>query len=61
MKMYFFYFYFLILHILTDNVLYGMNFLTHLSNIRVEGIVSQIFVSGLSFCFMKKTGNFLPN
>ena len=56
MKIRFFDFYFLVVHISADNVLYGLIFFTHVSNIPVEGTVSQIFVLGLSFYFMAKNG-----
>ena len=59
MKMRFFYFYFWVVHISTDDILYGLKLFTHVSNIRVEGTVSQISILGLSFYFMPKKGNFL--
>ena len=56
MKIRFFYFYFLVVHISTNNVRYSLKFFTHVGNIRVEGTVSRIFVLGLSFYFMPKNG-----
>ena len=50
----------MIVRISTKSVLDGIKLWVHLSNIRLEGTVSQIFVLGLSLYFMqKKTGNFL--
>ena len=56
MKIRFFDFYFLVVHISADNVLFGLKMSTHVSNIHVEGPVSQIFVLDLSFYFMPKNG-----
>ena len=47
---------FLIVHIPTNFALDGLKFWMHVANIHVEGTVSQIFHSGLSFCFMSKNG-----
>ena len=55
----FFYFYFLIAHTSTINVLDGLKFWVHISNISFEGTVSQILVLGLIFILCKKTGIFL--
>ena len=56
MEKYFFYFYFLIAHTSTINVLDGLKFWVHISNISFEGTVSQILVLGLIFYFMQKNG-----
>ena len=58
MKKYVFNFYFLVVHISTNNLLYGLNFYRHVDNIHVEGTVSvsQIFVLCLGFHFMPKNG-----
>ena len=56
MKIRFFYFYFLVVHISTDNVLYSLKRFTHVNYIRVEGTVSQILVLGLSCYFISKNG-----
>ena len=45
----------MIVHIL-NFVLDGLKLWMHVPNIHVEGTVSQIFVLGLSFCFMSKNG-----
>ena len=55
-KSLFFYFYFLIVHISTNNVLFGLKVWVYVRNIRSEGTVSQILVLGLSFYFMQKNG-----
>ena len=51
-----FYFYFLIVHISTINALGYLFFSMLVSNIHVEGTVSQIFVLGITFYFMPKNG-----
>ena len=43
-------------HISTNFILGGLKFGVHVTNIRVEGIVSQIVVLCLSFHFMSKNG-----
>ena len=53
---YFFYFYFLIVHISTNNALGGLFFSMLVSNIHVERIMSQIFVLDNAFYFMPKNG-----
>ena len=50
----FFNFYLLVVNISADNVLYGLNYFKLVSNIRVQGTVSQTFVLGLSSYFMLK-------
>ena len=52
----FFYFYFLVVHISTNNALGGLFFSMLVNNIHVEGTVSQIFVLGITFYFMPKNG-----
>ena len=52
LKNLFFYFYFSIVHISTNYALDSLRFWMHVSNIAVEGTVSQIFVLGLSFYFI---------
>ena len=47
---------FLIVHISTNFVLDGLKLWVRVSNIHVEGTVSQIFVLCLSFYFMSKNG-----
>ena len=59
MKMCFFYFYFLIVHISSNNVLGSLKLCMHVGNIHVEGTVSQIFSLYLSYYLIQKTGNFL--
>ena len=44
------------LHISINFALDGPKFSMYVSNIHEEGTVSQIFYSGLSFCFMSKNG-----
>ena len=56
MKMCFFYFYFLIVHISSNNVLGSLRLCMHVGNTHVEGTVSQIFSLYLSFYFMSKNG-----
>ena len=56
LKKYFFYFYFLIVHISTNNAPGGLIFSMLVSNIHVEGNVSQIFVLDNTFYFMPKNG-----
>ena len=56
LKKYFFYFYFLIVHISTNNALGGLIFSKLVSNIHVEGTVSQIFDLDNTFYFMPKNG-----
>ena len=53
---YFFYLYFLIVHISTINALGGLIFLMLVSNIHVERTVSEIFVLDITFYFMLKNG-----
>ena len=55
-KKYLFTLLFLIVHISTNYALGGLKFSMHVTNIHVEGTVSQIFYLGLSFCFMSKNG-----
>ena len=43
---------FLIVHISTNFALDGLKFWMHVSNIHVEGTVSQMFYLGLRFCFI---------
>ena len=45
---------FLIVHISTINALGGLIFSMLVSNIHVEGTVSQIYVLGITFYFMPK-------
>ena len=59
LKKYCLYFYFLIVHISTNNALDGLVFSMLVSNIHVEGTVSQIFVLDIIFYFLPKTGNFM--
>ena len=49
-------FIFLIVHISANFALDGPTFCMHVSNIHVEGLVSQIFDLGLGFCLMSKNG-----
>ena len=56
LKNLFFYFYFSIVHISTNYALDDLRFWMHVSNIYVEGTVSQIFVLSLSFDFMPQNG-----
>ena len=50
-------FYFLIVHISIDNVLYGLNLWAYVGNIRFERTVSQILVYiFFVFFFMQKNG-----
>ena len=53
-KKVFFLLLFLLVHISTNFVLDGLKFWTDVPNIYVEGTMSYIFVSGLSFHFMSK-------
>ena len=53
----FFYFYFSIVHISSNNVIGSLNVCKHVSNIHVEGTVSQIFFPYHSF-FVKKRVTF---
>ena len=55
LKTLFFHFYFSIVHISTNYAFDGLRFM-HVTNIHVEGTVSQIFVLGLSFDLMSKNG-----
>ena len=55
-KKYLFTLLFLIVHISTNFALGGFKFAMHVTNIHVEGTVSQISYFGLSFCFMTKNG-----
>ena len=57
-KKVFFLLLFLIVHISTNFILDGLKFWMDVPNIHVEGTVSQIFVSCLSFHFMSKNGYF---
>ena len=45
----------LVIHISPDNVLNGLNFCIHASNMCVKDKSSQVFVLGLSFYLMPKT------
>ena len=54
MKTLYFYFYFSIVHISINYALDGLRFYMHVSNIHVEGTISQIVLWGLSFDFVKK-------
>ena len=47
---------FLNVHISTNLILGGLKLWVHVTNIHVEGMVSQIFVLYLSFHFMSKNG-----
>ena len=49
----------MVVHISTDDVLYGLQFITHVGNIGAEGVMSQIFYLGLTFLLCQKMGNFL--
>ena len=51
-----FYFYFLIVHISTNNGLGGLILSMLVNNIHVEGTVSQTFVLGITFYFMQTNG-----
>ena len=53
---YFFYFYFSIVHISSNNVLGSLEFCMHVGNIHVEETLSQIFFPYPSFYFMSKNG-----
>ena len=53
-KMYFFNFYFSILHISSNNRPGNLRVCIHVDNIHPEGTVSQMFDLGLSFNFMSK-------
>ena len=53
-KKVFFLLLFLLVHISTNFVLDGLKFWTDIPNIYVEGTMSQIFVTGLSFHFTSK-------
>ena len=55
-EMLYFYLNFSIVHILTNNVVEGLNFCIRIGNIHAEGTVSQIFFSYLSFYLMSKNG-----
>ena len=46
----------MIVHISTNFVLDGLKFWMHVPDIHVEGTVSQIFFTGLSFHFRSKNG-----
>ena len=56
LKKFFSYFYFLIVHISTNNTLGGLIFSMLVSNIHVEGTMSQILVLDNTFYFMPKNG-----
>ena len=56
LKTLFFHFYFSIVHISTNYAFDGLRFHMHVTNIHVEGTVSQIFVLVLSLDFMSKNG-----
>ena len=56
MERYFFYFYFLIVHISSNNVIGSLKLCMHVGNIHVEGTVSQIFFPYHSVFFMSKKG-----
>ena len=55
-EMYFFYFYFLIVHISSNNVLDSLTCCIHIVNTNVEGTVSQIIFLSPTFYFMAKNG-----
>ena len=55
-KKYLFCLLFLIIHISTNLALGDLKLSMQVSNIHVEGTVSQIFYLGLSFCLMSKNG-----
>ena len=57
-EMYFFYFYFLIVHISSNNVLDSLTCCIHIGNTNVEGTVSQIIFQVLLFILWQKMGNF---
>ena len=59
LKTLFFHFYFSIVHISTNYAFDGLRIFMHVTNIHVEGTVSQIFVLGLVLILCQKTGNFL--
>ena len=59
-KRYFFYFYFSIVHISSNNVLGSLKLYMHVGNIHVEGTVSQMcFHILVSILCPKKSKNFL--
>ena len=55
-EMYLFDFYFSIVHISSNNVLDSLKVCMHVSNIYVEGTVSQIIFLSPTFYFMTKNG-----
>ena len=55
-EMYFFYFYFSVVHISSNNVLDSLKLCMHVGNIHVEGTVSQIIFLNPTFYFMPKNG-----
>ena len=56
LKKWFIYFYFLTVHISTNNAFEGLIFSMLVNNIHMEGTVSQIFILGIIFYFMTKNG-----
>ena len=55
-EMYFFYFYFSIVHISSNDVYGSLKFCMHVGNIYAEGTLSQIVFKTPSFYFMSKNG-----
>ena len=55
-EMYFFYFYFSVVHISSNNVLDSLKCCMHVRNIHVEGTVSQLIFLNPTFYFMPKNG-----
>ena len=51
-EMYFFNFYFSIIHFSTHNVIRSLKICMHVHNIAAEGIVSQNFIPNLCSCFI---------
>ena len=56
LKKLFFYFYFLIVNISTNNAFGGLIFSMLVNNIHMERTVSQIFILGIIFYSMTKNG-----